>query len=86
MPVLHGQLLPIRMSGRRHHRLATIPTQFDYHTAIWVFQLNCLTSSLAKEEVVCAIMASFEVAKIAISQMMHQCYSLDAVTVDVHHT
>ena len=49
-------------------------------------QSNCLAASFAKEEVVCAIMASLEVTKIAISQMMHQCYGLKAVTIDVHHT
>ena len=86
MPLLHGQLLPIRMIGRRYHRLAAISTQFDNHATIWENQSNCLATSFAKEEVVCAIMASLEVTKIAISQMMHQCDSLDAVTVDVHHT
>ena len=67
MPILHEQLLSIRMSGRRHHCLAAISTQFDNHATIRMCQSNCLASCLTKEEVVCAIMASFEVAKIAIS-------------------
>ena len=88
MPVLHGQLLSVRMSGRRHHFLAAISTQFDQHATIRVRQSNCLATSFAKEEVVCAIMASLEVTKIAISQMMHQCHSLQlsqsmSITADV---
>ena len=86
MPILNGQLLTIRMSRWRYHRLAAISTKFDNHTTFCVCQSNSLATSFAKEEVVCAIMASLEVTKIAISQMMHQCHSLEAVTVDVHHT